>query len=370
MNPARPDATPDRPARRGGLVRLVAINLLVCALLLLAAEAAVRVRATLRYGTTATAEDLYRIDEATGLRVARAGLVAGPITTNSLGFRGPEISVPKPGGTLRLAFLGASTTWCAEVSGNDSTWPHIVTEGLRARVPNHRWDYVNAAVPGYTVETLRLNLQRRVAALQPDVIIVYEATNDMSGELREIAFDQGVLGSTSFRPPSWPARYSLLWELVEKNLRIMAAQWAARDQAARLRLDPQTLGEDYRRELTALIREARQHARIVAVATFSTQLRRGQSPGQQERASGSAMYYMPFMSPQGLIDAYERYNTVIREVAAETGALLIDEADAIPGTPEYFVDTVHFSDAGSRAMAERVLRALRSVPWEEIGAGP
>lgn len=67
---------------------------------------------------------------------------------------------------------------------------------------------------------------------------------------------------------------------------------------------------------------------------------------------------MPFMTPRGLLDAYARYNQVIREVAQETGALLIEGENDTPGDGQHFTDSVHFTDAGSRAMATRVSRAL------------
>ena len=56
----------------------------------------------------------------------------------------------KPPGTYRIAFLGGSTTYCAEVSGDDKTWPYLVVEALKAGYPDRRFDYVNVGVPGYT----------------------------------------------------------------------------------------------------------------------------------------------------------------------------------------------------------------------------
>ena len=73
--------------------------------------------------------------------------------------------------------------------------------------------------------------------LQPDIIVIYHATNDMSGELRELAVKQGLLAEGEFQEFSWPGRYSLLWNLVEKNLRIMAAQHASQEGRDRLVFD-------------------------------------------------------------------------------------------------------------------------------------
>jgi lysophospholipase L1-like esterase len=96
----------------------------------------------------------------------------------------------------------------------------------------------------------------------------------------------------------------------------------------------------------------------VAVATFSARLRAEQTEEEQLRAAASALYYMPFMTPRGLIGAYARYNPIIREVAQATGALLIEGEFDIPGDALHFADSVHFTDAGSRAMATRVSGAL------------
>ena len=64
----------------------------------------------------------------------------------------------------------------------------------------------------------------------------------------------------------------------------------------------------------------------------------------------------------GLLFGYARYNDVIRDVAREQRALLIDGENEIPGDAAQFVDSVHFTDAGSRLMAERVVKALSDDP--------
>jgi hypothetical protein len=176
--------------------------------------------------------------------------------------------------------------------------------------------------------------------------------------LRALAVAKGVIADARVQQPSWLSAHSLLWNLAEKNFRVWVAQKKAEAKVGRLEVDAANLGENFRRELTALIGAARKQARLVAVATFSTQLRTGQTADQQLRASASALYYMPFMTPDGLLKSYRRYNEIIREVASATGALLIDGEDEIPGDPQHFVDTVHFTDAGSQAMAVRVARSL------------
>lgn len=348
----------NRPSNRALWAILVA--LLVGGIIAVAAvaEVGIRIMQSRKYGSAATIEQQYTIDKRVGLRVPIANLRLGRIETNSQGFRGPEIRVPKPQEVVRIAFLGASTTWCAEVSRNDKTWPHLVAEDLRQAFPASDVDYVNGGVPGYTARSSLKNLEHRVAPLQPDIIVIYHATNDMSAELRRLAVARGVLIEARVETPSWLSNHLLLWNLAEKNLRIWIAQRKAENNVDRLEVEAASLGSAFRTDLIELVRRAQQQARVVALATFSARLRGGQGEEEQLQAVASALYYMPFMTPRGLLDSYARYNEIIREVARETGALLIEGENDIAGDAKHFTDSVHFTDAGSRAMASRVSSTL------------
>jgi hypothetical protein len=212
------------------------------------------------------------------------------------------------------------------------------------------------------MESLLKSMQYRIAPLEPDVVVIYEISNNLSDELRELAAKRGIIREAKMQELTWPSHYSLLWNLVEKNLRIMVAQHAAETKRESLEVDPGILGVGFRRELRQLVLAAQRSAKLVAIATFSTQLRRDQAPEQQARAASSAMFYTPFASTHLLLDGYERYNQIVREVANETGALLIEGENEIPADSAHFADTVHFTDAGSKAMAERISRALVSSP--------
>ncbi len=337
------------------MVGLIIVSLIV---IFLVAELSIRIRQVVKYGVAATEEEFYTLDPKSDLRIPRAGFSKGNISINSLGFRGPEIVAEKPSGTIRLAFLGSSTTICSEVSGNDYVWPHLVSVSLSKAFPMARFDYINGGVSGYSVYSSLQNLEHRVTPLLPDIIVIYHATNDMSGDLRKLAVKQGLLAKEQFQEFSWPGRYSLLWNLVEKNLRVMVAQHASQESHNKLTFDPYEIGTEFRADLVNLVRLAQKKAKVVAIATFSSHLRQGQTPEQQKRAMASAIFYMPFITPEGLLASYERYNQIIRDVAKETGALLIEGENDIPGTPEFFVDSVHFNDDGSKMMADRVSRSF------------
>lgn len=339
-----------------GLVMLVCLALLAAL-----AEGAVRLRQSLRTGSAVSQTAMYTEDERWQLRVLKPNFRTSRISINSSGFRGPEIDTPKPPGRVRIAFLGASTTFCAEVSGDTLVWPHLVVEQLRAAYPGTAFDYVNGGVPGYFASSSLLNLKHRVAAHQPDIVVIYHATNNLSRETRDMAIAQGLDDAVESGQLSWLERHSLLWELVVKNLRVRRAQQTANHPGGqKLTIDPARIGAKFETDMSALVRESSKVASRVAVATFSTRLRTGQTPEQQGQAAVSALVYSPFMSVEGLLRGFSRYNTLIRQVAAKQDALLIDSEDSIPGDAAHFVDTVHFTDAGSRKMAERVFLSLRS----------
>jgi hypothetical protein len=342
--------------------RLLLLGAGVLAALLLV-EGLVRLRQWKRYGTTATTYYRYAKDPASGLRIPMPGFTAGPIRINSRGFRGAEIEEPKPAGRIRLAFLGASTTFCAEVTGLETTWPHLVVEGLRAAEPALEFDYVNAGVGGFTTTESLANLEHRVAPFQPDVVLYYEATNDLTADTRNLAVEAGLYR----RGEGDHARIGNWWltyYLVEKNLRQLFAPRGERDK---LRFEPGALSRGFEERLTRLVQSAQARAPVVVLVTFAVQVRREQTPEAQRAAAASALYYMPFLDPTSLLDGYEEYNRVIRAVALATGALLIEGEGGIPGDPEHFADSVHFRDPGSRLQADRILSGLLgSARFQEL----
>jgi GDSL-like lipase/acylhydrolase family protein len=359
MAPQRSEGTGARSGGAGFAARLVVLGIAVLVALLLL-EGAVRVRQWMRYGTTkADAVELVT-DPSTGLRIARPHMDTGRVQTNSLGFRSPELEAPKPRGRVRLAFLGGSTTFCAEVSSNAVTWPALVMKKLETRYPDVSFDYVNAAEPGYGVASSLKNFRLRVARLQPDFVLYYEASNDFSMDTRELARRRGLFHEDADQPSAL-ARVSSAWGLIEKNL-LYRRRVAESRIGRRLVYDPDSLARGFEARLVELVRTARETAPLCALATFSHKVRRDQPPVVQLQACTSSLYYSPYMSVAGLLDGWDAYNRAIANAARETGAVLIPGDETIPGDDVHFADSVHFKDAGSVLQAERIANALIASP--------
>ncbi|NNF61550.1 MAG: hypothetical protein HKN06_09520 [Gammaproteobacteria bacterium] len=341
---------------------VVVVLAVLSVILVLLAEGAVRVRHYVKHGDMWGVEDTFTKDSDSGLRVPLPSIDRGGIRTNSLGFRSPELSNPKPPGVLRIAFLGGSTTYGAEVSSNEANWPHLVIQQLQQRWPQVRFEYINAGVPGYAAETSLKNLRARVQQLEPDAVVIYHATNDLSLYSYEEAVRQGVARERTEDGLSWLSEYSLLSYLVEKNLRVRTQQAQASDAEPKLTVDTAALAAPFEAALVELGTAAGQVADFVALVTFSTHLRPDQTDKQQAAAAVTGLYYMPYMTITGLLQGFATYNETIRTVAQRLDLHLVDGENDIPGDPVHFADSVHFTDAGSKVMARRVAESLIGAP--------
>lgn len=339
------------------LLPKLALSLGLTVFLLLGIEAAARVRQWAKYGT---AGQIYEFQEhpASGLMIPIPGRETASMTINSLSFRGPELG-PKAPGDLRVAFLGGSTTFCAEASADLATWPSLLTAALREEFPAHGWDYINAGVGGYSSQQSLLNLEHRVEPLEPDVIVIYHATNDLTRNTRNQAQESGAYRGHADQT-SLLGKWSLAWYLVEKNLLLRDRQEQSRDLTTRLEPDYEALAATFRADLQQLVERAQAAAPVTALATFSIRARREQSPEEQFAACNTSLYYMPYMTPEVLLESFEVYNQVIRAVAAESGCILLDCADSIPGDGEHFNDSVHLLDPGCAALARCAAQNLFS----------
>ncbi|MBF0347087.1 MAG: SGNH/GDSL hydrolase family protein [Magnetococcales bacterium] len=329
---------------------------IIIVLTLLLVEGVVRVRQWWYYGAAETLDNAYHDDQKTGLRTPIPNYESRSTKINSLGFRGPEITVPKPPGTLRIAFLGGSTTYCAEASSNEAVWPHRVWQQLQEAFPQMPMDYVNAGIPGIAVPTSLKDLRLRLAPLQPDLLIIYHASNDMSWEARQLAIAQGLYQKK--KETGLLGEYSLFWFLMEKNLRLWKVQHQERDSHHHLSTLPPDFGQQFGKNLTELVRESQNLGGLVALITWSQQMRADHSAADNLKAAASSLYYMPFMTPELLLQGFGMYNQIIIKTARETGSILIGDENAIPGDPLHFNDSIHFTDAGNKAMADRVAKAL------------
>src|SRR5919201_3110956 len=114
-------------------------------------------------------------------------LTASQVPVNSHGFRGEPIELRKPPRTFRIFALGGSTT-LGIGNAYEDTYPFKLQSMLRQRYPDINIEVQNAGSAWYTTAHVLINYQLRVRRFEPDLIIVFEAINDLY---------------RSFSPPWW-----------------------------------------------------------------------------------------------------------------------------------------------------------------------
>ena len=342
----------------------------VVAIMLGLCEGGLRLRAWIKYGSASPGglrDPMLVRDEAAGLWVPRPGYeLKGAnihIKINSQGFRGEEFSLAKPPGTFRIVCLGASTTFSAEVSSNDAVWTHRLQEKLRTAYPGRRIEVINASVGGYVADDNLKNLRYRVLPLNPDLVIYYEANNEIVRDTRELAIREGLISQDGQRQPRWSvalSKASLLFDLAYKNLAILAR---SRDTDQK-RLDrvPPDLPTRFVGVLDQMRQELSARNVPLVLSTFIVKYRRDQDRATQIANADVAFYYMPWMSIDGMLDAMDVYNAAVLDYGKRTGVPVVDDRATISPDNKHFTDCMHLSDKGNEAMADRFARFVTNLP--------
>jgi lysophospholipase L1-like esterase len=100
-------------------------------------------------------------------------------TVNSFGFMStPEITLEKQEGTMRILFLGGSSTAGAGLPLDEDTWPWQTIEMLGDKV-SVEIDFINGAVGGYSSFESYGRFWSRLRFFKPDIVVLCHGWNEM-----------------------------------------------------------------------------------------------------------------------------------------------------------------------------------------------
>ena len=346
------------PKKRSFL--LTSVFIIFSLILFLLAEIAVRTRMYILHGSFWSL-DVRSYDKETGLLLPKPNYDIGPIQTNSFGFRSPELESPKQDGTVRLAYMGGSTTFSTEVSSNDATWPAITTNTLQSTNPGTRFEYLNAsAVAFHTRDSIGV-FKHRVAEHNPDITFIYHSINDIVLDGYYAALSQGKIEEynkeKALRNKAL-LETSLLVELVHKNLTIASKDTSSSNEIDGKIAYTDDIADSFRQRLTTLVEMSLDISQLVIIPTFTNMLRDGLSESQLEEAMVTHSFYVKYYGQEDLLNALKSYNDVIREFAKNPRVIVVEAEHSVPSTSEYFADSVHFTDAGSKVFGEHVAKIV------------
>ena len=126
--------------------------------------------------------EMFQEDDRTGYknRPNYRGYAQGTIRirTNSLGYRGGEVSKQKGPNTFRIVGLGDSVMWGVGVQ-EENTYLRILEKKLNEQKPaGLQFETVNTAVIGFSLHQELRTMQRDGVALAPDVVLLGFVMND------------------------------------------------------------------------------------------------------------------------------------------------------------------------------------------------
>jgi hypothetical protein len=129
-------------------------------------------------------EDVYVFDPLDGsdaprFRFLRNATYQSGLKTNAYGWRGPDIPLNKPSRTIRLAFVGASTT--IGMHAEPYSYPELVGVWLNrwaeAHHPGLLFESINAGREGVNSRSIQAIVRQELAPIEPDLVVYYEGAN-------------------------------------------------------------------------------------------------------------------------------------------------------------------------------------------------
>jgi lysophospholipase L1-like esterase len=107
---------------------------------------------------------------------------------NNEGFRGPEYSIEKPQGTMRILSIGDSIVEGFMFPGRDvpfgQTWQQVLQRSLNEAATRNggtnRYEVINAGIGGYVSWQTAVRLANRGLKYDPDLVLVFVGWNDLA----------------------------------------------------------------------------------------------------------------------------------------------------------------------------------------------
>jgi hypothetical protein len=336
-------------------------------------------------------DDVFVFDPVDGspyprFRFLRGANYPSGLRTNAFGWRGPNVALNKHPGSIRIAFVGASTTVGPHYE--PYSYPELIqflfNRWMAARHPQLRVEVINAGREGAGSQNFPEIVRQEVLPVDPDLIVYYEGSN----QFWPIDFIPTALPPRSrSSAPEPPAitRYSALARRIDVLLRRVAPGAEPAKPTVRPQwpsdLDEQNPDLAYPAlpvHLTQILQDLDRIDRNVdaegvgfALVSFEWMVHPGMML-DPVRDKGLFDYlnilFWPF-SYAHMRRYADFQNRVFREYAASRGLEFVDLAAEYPQDPRLFTDAIHMTGAGIHVQAWIVFNHLVPIIERRLAAG-
>lgn len=289
-------------------------------------------------------------------------------TANALGFRGPEVSLEKPAGTLRILLLGGSTTHGWGVDDSATIDAHL-RDILHARYPERRFEVLNLALDGFDSHALVERLRAEGLRYDPDVVIVNTGINDVRNvripnlqdpDERMLIWESVLRRLRAEEAAGGPS----LWSRTKHRLMVARMPGVLRDATTNRRIQqgrpvesvhPEGI-EIFTRNLHRMAALADSADALLLLSTPPSSLR---SKYQPQDVSSISYWVINAETTQQVRDTLAARLRGVADSMRTAGGRVAHVPHALPD--EVFFDDCHLTGRGNRMMAEDFATALG--PW-------
>lgn len=290
------------------------------------------------------------------------------VQVNAFGFRGRPVEIAKPDGVLRIMVVGGSTVFDSTVDGDDQTWPARLEHHLGCLLRGRKVEVINAGVPGYVMLDNLIRLQSELYEFKPDILILYQAHNDLLAALHRIHESYRGLRTPreveSVAPwTQWLRGHSLLYNKLA--LKAKAFQRAGSARTARRESSPQMYRTSieagaarHEKDLRSFLLVAQGFGiRVVIPQTIHI----GSDDPKAVDSEIAWMWQNAVGAPlEHVLFGYRRYEEVTRQLATTLNVPYLPLHDTGLESKQWYADgdPVHFNNEGADRMAFWVARKL------------
>jgi hypothetical protein len=314
----------------------------------------------------------------------------GWLVANRFGWRGPDIDLNKPPGTIRLAFVGASTTVSryALPFSHPEYIVHWLNLWAQSQGRSYRFESINAGRTGINSHSIAAIVDQEVAPAEPDLTIYYEGANQFwPGTVLELPPGTATAPVQTFAPPTWVEQRSALarravfsWRLVngrsgdEPSKPTLAEKWPAGldlKSPDLSRADLPSNLSDIVADLDAIAASLKAFDGELAVSSFIWLVHPGLrlDPDRHQvidRYLNATYWPASYALMRKLADFQ---NEVFRTYAAQRHVTFLDVANGFPAEPDLFGDSIHMHSPGLRLQAWTYLQMLVPIIEARVASG-
>ena len=289
---------------------------------------------------------------------------------NEKGYRGPNFETKKPDGVIRIIVYGGSAAFDMMVSEGED-WPHLVERKLRDSGFSNV-EVINAGIMGHTAIESVGRLFTEGFVYEPDYVMIYNAWNDIKyltspkTVLRTLRpslqeFDPRIRYSSAL--DSWLCDVSQLYTVLRRiyykttfKINLEGLLKDEEQQFGMSEINP-TGFHQYRLGIEMFADLAFNIGATPILVTQARLVHASNTFAQKERLD----YHHVRLTHETLLDVFDRFDTIVRDVATEKKAILIDASEQLTGKNWAFYDQVHFDleGRGSEVMSQLIADRLK-----------